>query len=81
MSQTTLIVDGETLLNQNLNQYTPQPPQFLAQLAAHKTKNTKPQPHLQAALTAILHAIQTQQDTTITITTHTNGWNMEVTQI
>ncbi len=78
MSRATVILDGETVLDQDLNgnQWQQQPPEFLAELADRKTK---PAPHLQAVGIALVNALIRQASVTIDVRTDILGWTMTVT--
>jgi hypothetical protein len=76
MSRATVIIDGETLLDQDLNQWQQQPPSFLAELADRKTK---PAPYMQAVSVALAGALIRSLPVTIDVRTDHLGWAMTVT--
>jgi hypothetical protein len=79
MSRATVIIDGETKLDEDLSQWQQRPPAFLADLALHKARNTKPGAHLQATLAALVDALTQAKPVTIDVCTDALGWSMTVT--
>lgn len=76
MSRATVIVDGETVMDEDLTQWQQRPPSFLAELADRKTK---PAPHMQAVGVALASALIRSLAVTIDVRTDQLGWVMTVT--
>jgi hypothetical protein len=70
-----LIIDGQDIINAQLQPGQPQPPEFLAKLI---NPHAKHEPHMMAAGLALTNAIMTNQDITITVDTRPTGWRMLV---
>jgi hypothetical protein len=76
VSRVTVIIDGETILDEDLYQWQQKPPAFLAELADRKTR---PAPHLKAIGIALVDALIAQKPVTIDACTDILGWTMTVT--
>lgn len=75
MSYAHITIDGNTILDGDLGQWTHTPP---ASLAKYLTPNAQQQPGLNALLLAFATAAKTGQDITIDLTNRANGYTLTV---
>lgn len=74
MSHAVLIVDGQTLLDHQLDQWHQPPPQFADLIKPGSSQ----QPWMTAAMTVLAQYLIKDQPITVTVTTHPTGWHMHV---
>jgi hypothetical protein len=75
MSYARITIDGDTILDTNLNQTSPTPPAELAKLL---TPQARSQPGMNALLLAFATAAKNKQNITIDLTNHPHGYQLTV---
>ncbi len=77
MSHATLVVDGQTRMDEelDLSDWQRPPPEFLANLIK---PGAKPEPYLQCAAIALVTGSMGQRSVTVEVHTHTDGWTLRV---
>jgi hypothetical protein len=75
VSKAKVVVDGETLLDDDLTTWQQKPPAFLAELA---DKKSRPSVHVQAIGVALANSLIRSLPVSIEVTTGTDGWVMRV---
>lgn len=75
MSRATLVVDGRTLLDEDVTPGQKTPPAILADMIK---PGARKQPYLMAAAAALAEAVIKNQPVHITITTRLGGWTLDV---
>jgi hypothetical protein len=75
MSRATLIIDGKTRIDDDLQEWHKRPPEILADMVKPGAKR---EPYLIAAAMALVEATAANQPITITVETNTAGWAMLV---
>jgi hypothetical protein len=78
MPRVAISIDGETLMDADVGQWTKEPPHGVNDLVTRATSS--PQPWYPAILAALQNAILTDKHTTITVATRSDGWTLEVAQ-
>jgi hypothetical protein len=69
-------IDGKTVIDGDLGQWTTDPPAILREQLAG---NVTPQPWMRCLLLLVATAAVGDQDVTVDIATRDNGWTLEVT--
>lgn len=81
MSHVRVTINGEKMMDDNLGNWTAQPPEFLKRMVQkdpHSGKPPRPESHIMAVGVAISTAVLTGEDANIDVTTDEDGWSMSV---
>lgn len=77
MTALHVTIDGQTVIDGDMGQWSADPPEILReQLAANAT----PRPWMRCLLMVVANAALTDTDTEVVVRTGDNGWTMEVTE-